>query len=515
MDATYASQQPAFRGGGGGSPPAALSTTGLLFRHSSAFSAVTTTTDGGGRTVLTQMNDMIAAAHLTSSGTEHPVLMTDRQGRPFWRFNSLAWASFVTASAINYQSNCLYFVGRMHRPSNLNSGVTNIIYLAGYATHAHMNVAPTNTTPFLRLVNGNTQNNVGREKAIAGSQLQVLVVRSNGGSGSAISVGVNQDLLTISGFAAVGSGSGGQIGAAAGGANLGGFDLYEIAGYTSGFANTDINGTVPGDPVNGGNVGKLMAFYNIAPITRSIALEGDSRSFGYGNGATAADYGNGAVIPSGDCLAVQLAMNSSNNDVRIVSVAATGNRIDDLVTQRDTLRSIQNSTGGFVSGWQNDIHFLVGTNDQIQPLASGTPVWTTLPSTAARADEAMDRATWGMIPYINTTTTGLLQRGMRVYVSTEIAKNAAADMVALNQFRTRVSDPAFLTSCDAHAGGTYPGKVIVNALDAWTDGGSTVFSTQADAADTIYYNNDGLHLRAEGTRQYALSIRGALGLSAA
>lgn len=504
------------RAGGAVAAPAAISTTGLFTRFTSAFSTLTTTTDAQGRTVVTQMNDMIASANAVSSGTEHPVRMVDEQGRPFLRYNSLSWMAFVTASAINYQSNCIYFVGRMHRPSNLNSGITNVLYLTGYSTHAHMNVAPTNTTPFLRMVNGNTQNNTGREKMVAGSQMQVLVTRSNGSSGSAISVGVNQDILTIGGFAAAGSGLGGQIGAANGTGNLGGFDLYEVAVYTSGFSNTDINGTVPGDPVNGGNVGKLMAYYNIAPITRSISLEGDSRTFGYANGAAAADYGNNSVIPSGDCLAVQLAIYSAENDVRIVSIAATGNNTFDITSQRDTLRSMMNSTGGFVSGWQNDVHYLIGTNDQVQAIATGgPPAWTTIQSTTARGDEVMDRVP-GVISYAYTAVTGCLQRGLRCYVSTEIACGATVSpMAALDQLRTRVLDPAFLTSCFAGSGQLYDGQVIVNDLGGWTVSGSTIFRTATEALNTTYYNADKLHLKTAGTYQYALSIRGALGLTPA
>jgi hypothetical protein len=497
-------------GGGassGSASPASITSTGLLFRWAADFSTLTTTTDGGGRTVVTQINDMVASAHLaTTTAPESPVLMTDPQGRKFLRFNNAAWMAFTTATAMDYKAVCLYFVGRVHRLYAGGSSIASMIYLNGYTTHAHMNVAISQTTPFLRMVNSATSSATGRNKMVVGSQLQVLCTRST----TTIAARINGDQITITGAATAGTqGSpGGLVGAASTtptASTSGGFDLYEIAGYTGIISDADVTA----------NCNTYMTYYNIAAITRSIALEGDSRTFGYAAAVGGITGGNASLIPSGNSLSTTLALLSSNNDVRIVSIAATGNRIDDLVTQRDQANNMVSSTGGYVSGWQNDIHFLVGTNDQAQATASGTPVWTTAINTAARADEAMDRATWGMIPYVNTTTTGLLQRGMRVYVSTEIARTTSADMVAIDQFRTRVSAGAFLTSVDAHVGGTYDGKVIVNQLDDWTDGGNTVFSTLADASDTAYYASDALHLTAEGTRQYALSIRSALGLTAA
>jgi len=487
--------------------PAAIAATGLYFRWNPTFSTLTTTTDGQGRTVVTQMNDMVGSANAVSSGTEHPVLMTDKQGRKFLRFNSLSWMKFVTASAMNYKNVMIQFVGRLHRPSNLNSGVTNILYLNGFATNAHMNVSPNQTTPFLKIVTAATNTATNRERAIAGSQLQLLTVRSRVAAPT-IMVRINKDtIVTPAGTitSAVQASAGGQIGAFNGGGNLGGFDMYEISGY-----NVDVD-----DTNTNANCDAYKSYYNIAEITRSIALEGDSRTFGYGNGATAADYGNNSVIPSGDCLAVQLAMNSSDNNVRIVSIAATGNNTYDIASQRDLANSMLSNTGGYVAAWQNDVHYLIGTNDQKEAIGTGgPPVWATTEYTTARGDEVMDRVP-GVIAYAYTATTGALQRGLRCYVSTEIARNDAGGMAALDELRTRVLAPAFLASCFADAGNTYDGKVIVNDLGGWTVSGSTIFRTAANANDTTYYNNDKLHLRAEGTRQYALSIRGALGLAAA
>ena len=501
--------------GGGGVPavPAAIASTGLYFRWNPAFSTLTTTTDAQGRTVVTQMNDMVGSANATSSGTEHPVLMTDNQGRRFLRFNSLSWMSFTTAAAMNYKSIMLQFVGRMHRPSNLNGGITNIVYLNGFAgPHAHLNVAPNATTPFLRIVNAATATATTRERAVAGSQLQLLTIRSRTTAPN-IQVRVNKDTVvapagTIT--SAVQGVAGGQIVALNGAGNLGGFDLYEIAGYN---VEVDAGG---GNATLDANCDAYMAYYNIANSTRSITLEGNSRTFGYGNGPAAADYGNNSVIPSGDCLAVQLAMNSADNDVRIVSVAATGNATLDITTQRDFANSMMSSTGGYVAAWQNDVHYLIGTNDQSAALGTSTPAWTTAAFSTARGDEIMDR-TPGVIAYAYTVAglAGCLQRGLRCYVSTEIARNDTGGMAAIDELRTRVLDPAFLASCFADAGNTYDGQVIVNDLGGWTVAGATVFRTAANANNTTYYNNDKLHLRTEGTRQYALSIRGALGLTPA
>ena len=493
--------------------PAAIAATGLYFRWNPTFSALTTTTDAQSRTVVTQMNDMVGSAHAISSGTEHPVLMTDLQGRRFLRFNSNSWMSFTTAAAMNYKSVMLHFVGRMHRPASFNSGITNIVYLNGYnggTPHAHLNVAPNQTTPFLRIVNTATSTATNRNRAVAGSQLQLLTIRSRTTAPN-IQIRVNQDTIvapagTIT--SAVQASAGGQIGALNSGGNFGGFDLYEISGYN---VEVDSGG---GTTTLDANCAAYTSYYNIGAFTRSIALEGDSRTYGY-SGPLQTDYGNNAQCPSGDCLAVQLAMNSSDNDVRIVSVAATGNVTADIATQRDLGNSMMNSTGGFVSGWQNDVHYLIGTNDQKETIGTGgPPVWATTEYTTARGDEVMDRVP-GVISYAYTATVGCLQRGLRCYVSTEISRNDSGTMGALDELRTRVLDPAFLVSCFADAGNTYTGKVIVNDLGGWTVSGSTIFRTAANANNTTYYNTDKLHLKAEGTRQYALSIRAALGLTAA
>ena len=493
---------------GGGSAPAAITATGLTFRWNPNFSTLTTATDGGGRTVVTQINDMVAGAHLaTTTAAESPVLMVDKQGRRFLRFNDKAWMAFTTAAAMDYKAVCLYFVGRMHRPPPGGSATQNILYLNGYVTFAHMNVATSDTTPFLRMVNGNTSNTAGRQKLVAGSQLQVLCTRST----TTIAVRVNENQIAVTGAATAGTQGtpGGLVGAASttpAAATIGGFDMYEIAGYTGIISDADVTS----------NCNSYQSYFNIGNISRSITLEGDSRTFGWVSPGTAGSYGNGSLIPSGDCLAVQLAMNSADNNVRIVSNAATGNAISDLVTQRDLPNSLASNTGGFVTGWQNDWHYLIGTNDQAQLPAAGSPVWTTTESTVARANEAMDRAN-GMIALLNTVpgSVGYLQRGLRVYCSTEIARTTATDMVAIDQFRSRVTAGAFLTACDANVGGTYDGKLIINPLDAWTVSGSTIFSTLANAGNFTYYAPDSLHLSAAGTYQYALSIRGALGLTPA
>ena len=131
-----------------------------------------------------------------------------------------------------------------------------------------MNVAPNQTTPFLRIVNAATATATTRERAVAGSQLQVLTIRSRTTAPN-IQVRVNKDTVvapagTIT--SAVQGVAGGQIGALNGAGNLGGFDLYEIAGYN---VEVDAGG---GNATLDANCDAYLAYYNIANSTRSIAL---------------------------------------------------------------------------------------------------------------------------------------------------------------------------------------------------------------------------------------------------
>mgnify|MGYP000915985266 FL=1 len=495
---------------GATSAPAAISATGLVTRWTAGFSTLTTSTDAQGRPIATQINDMIAAAHAISSGTEHPLVKTDLQGRRYLQFNALSWAAFTTAYLISFRSLCTYFVGRPHRPPAGGAGVINILTVNDYSTYAHMNIAKSTDTPFLRMVNGNTASAVGSEKVVAGNQMQVLVTRST----TAIKCWVNENSVVPAGAGTAGTQTtaGGQIGAF-GGIPTGGFDLYEIALYTSGYADADVQGSVPGDPVLGGNIGVLMDYYNIAPIERSIELGPDSITFGF----PLDNAGNNGTVPSGDCLGVTLARLMADNNVRLVTTAVTGSTAGDMTVRRDSAFSMFSAAGGFVAGWQNDVHIMVGTNDQHQVIGTGlAPVWTTAGNSVARGDEAMDRVN-GIIALANTPlgAAGYLQRGAnKVYYSTVIARSSGG-MLAIDQMRLRMMDPAFLVSCDADAGGTYPGKVVVIPLHQWTVSGATIFDTATNALDLTYYQTDFLHPRAAGTYQFAKCILPDLGLTAA
>jgi hypothetical protein len=90
-----------------------------------------------------------------------------------------------------------------------------------------------------------------------------------------------------------------------------------------------------------------------------------------------------------------------------------------------------------------------------------------------------------IVALINTTTTGLMQRGVGVTVMTNIASNVAGRQAKIDALRTSLLDPQFQIDCG----------VAVQVLDAHDIkvAGVSVCAVAADATNTTYYQTDAIH----------------------
>ena len=104
------------------------------------------------------------------------------------------------------------------------------------------------------------------------------------------------------------------------------------------------------------------------------------------------------------------------------------------------------------------------------------------------------------LAYLNTETTGVLQRGWTVRQLTNIANAEPTFFGKVVEFRTMLRDPSWQTDLGTAAGGAFEGKYSLVNTDLIALGGDTLFQTQADANDETYYRPDGVHPNALGDR---------------
>jgi lysophospholipase L1-like esterase len=459
------------RGGGGGggvpTPPPAPTLAVLpvtpTARWHPGFSSVV---ESGGRVVSASDLQGLAAATEGASGVG-PVAMTDALGRKFWRFEGAEYCNVATTLAgLNTRSISVFFVGRPHRSRTTNPifGLGNVAAgTAAGTSAAALDTGVTGGAAFVRAFGrSGALSATADQDLVTGSQLQVLSTCSRMTASGGTRVGVNAKFATAvlqPGLGVTGI-NGAEIGrypASPGtSGNWGMFDLYELAVYSPALTDTDAAAVAAA----------LQENYGIAEVEHQLVMVGDSITQQIG------DSGRNIAMQITDPGAGYLPANW-----RCVNVGIAGYTTADLVTVRDT-----------ASGWatqilagQNVAAVMIGKNDT----GSGANL------TGAQTYAAN-------VAYLNTPTTGVLQRGWTVRWRVPIATGEAISQARLVDLRTLLRDPAFLTDTLTGTGQTYEGKLTLVDTDLITVGGDTVFLDDADSRDPIYYQVDATHPTAAG-----------------
>lgn len=450
-------------GGGGGSSGPTLATLPVT-PTSRWHPGVSTVTESGGRVV--SATDLQGLAAVTEGGAGiGPRAMTDALSRKLWRFEGAEFLNVASAlTGVSNRAVCVFIVGRVHRagsvPTNNIFGLGNVAGGTALNTgNAQMTAAvTTNSAPWLRChsVAGSAAS-INRPYLIPGAQVQVMSCNSrataSGGTRIMINERASDDLAQATTLVA--SNAGAEIGrypfSPGTSGNWGQFDLYEMVIYSGTLTNAQQ------DAVQAA----LVANYGIVPITNQLVLEGDSITQGTGvvtsgisSGMTVAEPGAG-LIPA---------------NYRVLSVGTSGNQVSNLVTRRDAANSW---TGALLPG-QNVVAFEIGRNDFGAGGLSAAQHYT------------------NVVAYLNTTSTGVLQRGWTARELVNIATSAAVQ-TSVESYRALIRQAQFLTDTLTGAGQAFDGKLTLIDTDLIQDSGQTIFQTAADAADNTYYNGDSTH----------------------
>ncbi|MFZ5749511.1 MAG: hypothetical protein ACOY5U_00420 [Pseudomonadota bacterium] len=409
------------------------------------------------------------------AGALGPLAMTDPLGRSFWRFEGAEFLDVPTSFVANTRDVTVFFVGRMHRNITMNAILSLGNRGAGTNVstgNATLDVAlASNGAPSVRCASrAGTSDAANAAWMIAGSQMQVLGACSRTTANGGMRLWINTRAAALSQTSTAVAPAGAEIGRnAQSGTGWGMFDLYELVVFDRGLTNAE------GDAV----AAALVAHWAIPALEHQIVLEGDSITQGTG------------TVTSGQSAGMVLSEPGQGRipaNWRVVNMASSGAQVSNLVTRRDA-----------ATGWplyklpgQNVLAFEIGRND----MASQT--------------ETQHYA--NVVAYLNTATTGVLQRGWTVRVMANIA-SAPTLQARIDPYRALLRAPQFLTDVGAGAGGPHEGRVSVLSTDRITDQGQSVFLDSTDAADTTYYQGDTTHpgplgarLRVSGGDDPALGI---------
>lgn len=445
-------------------PPATLPTTPTA-RWIPQFSTVTTS---GGRVVSATDLMGLADASEGASGVG-PLELTDAQGRKFWRFNSTEYMNVAsTLTGISNRAIAVFMVGRVHRtspiPTNNIFGLGNVADGTAINTgNAEMTISSSGSiAPWLRshgsLGHASTSN---KEYMIAGSQMQVLSTNSRTTANGGIRLMINNKASSNLSQASISAPSctGAEIGrypfSPGSSGNWGMFDLYELVIYSGTLSNAEQ------DAIQAA----LTSYYSIPEIEHNMVLEGDSIT-----------QGTGDVVSGLSCGMVMTAPGAAliPTNWRVINMGTSGNQVSNLVSKRDATNGWPSA---LISGGNNIVAFEIGRNDFV---AGG--------QTAASHYA-------NVVAYLNTTTTGVLQRGWTVRQLANIATSGTSGTSGdpISDYRTLIRDAQYLTDTLTNTGQTYEGLLSIIDTDLIEDGGNTVFFDSTDAADTAYYAGDSTH----------------------
>lgn len=416
-----------------------------------------TVTESGGRVV--SATDLMGLADVTEGAPGNgPRAMTDAMGREFWRFDESEFLNVAGALETNNRDVSVFFVGRVNRvaaacPIFAGGNVALGTQLSGSGI---LDVAQaSNSAPFLRCTaRAGSLDATNAPWMVAGAQMQVLAATSRTTALGAISLFINDKKAsvaqnTISRPAL----TGGEIGRnPVSTSQLGGFDLYELIVYAGAVSDT------VAEEINAA----LMTTYSILPVENQLILEGDSIT-----------QGTGLVTAGLSCAAVMTKPGASliPDTWRVINMGKSGNQVPDLVTKRDAVNGWASMN---VPGGQNVVAFEIGRNDFGAGGLTAAQHYT------------------NVVAYLNTTTTGVLQRGWTVRAMANIATSGSIQ-AEVEAYRALIRDTQFLTDTLTNTGQTYDGLLSTVDTDLIEDGGQTIFFDATDAADTTYYAGDSTH----------------------
>lgn len=393
----------------------AVPLAGLSARWHPDYSVVTKS----GSNVLTATdifgsNNLTAAVQTNAAG---PIEMYDAVlGRKFWRFNRRHALTWSTGSLSTTNMAC-WVVMKSHRGSGYA-----ILSLGTTAGSSNTNGATLKTSasnglaPFL--LNANISANTassGKEKLIVGAQLQVLGAVSGSGA-SSTRLYMNRDFVTVAGPTASSGWVGGAIGYYVQGPGTldltsdpwADMDVYDVLIYSTKQSNADADTTAAA----------LQAAYNIADITKSLVLEGDSITQGF--------YPS---VLGGDGLSMQMVIPPG---WRVINIGTSGNQSSDLVTRRDATNgtcSAGSMLGGALSG-KNYIVLQIGANDLSTGARSAANVY----------NEAS--VTNSICALINNASNGYNKNFDRIYYAVNIANGNSTNSVKNDALRVLLRDIA-------------------------------------------------------------------------
>jgi hypothetical protein len=422
--------------------------------------------ESGGRVVSASDLQGLAAATEGGAGLG-PLALTDALGRKFWRFDGAQFMNVANALTINNRAVSVFMVGRAHRGATGailgfgNAAAGTAINAGGAAMDSARALLG---APYLRSHSraGALDATNGRWM-VPGAQMQVLgaASRTTANGGTCLMLNRKQALVaqnTVSAPSVIGAEIARRPDTPGTSGNWGTFDLYELIVWSAGLTNAQMQ-----------NVASTLAdHYAIPEIENQLILDGDSIMQGTGDVTASL---------SAAMIATEIGANRIPATWRVVNMGTSGNQVSNLVGKRDDATSWSVAT---LPG-QNVLAFEIGRND----MGSGG-----LTATQHYAN---------VLAYMNTPTTGVLQRGWHARVMANIATSSIL-MAQIEAYRALIRNPQFLTDTQSAPGMAFAGRVSVVDTDLIEDGGQPIFLTAANATDTTYYAGDNTHPTILGAR---------------
>jgi len=517
-------------------------------------------------------NYNLTAATVSGANYTGPQQLTDLLGRKFWRFaiDSTGRGQVLQLPdtfVATKRGVTVFMVGRIHRATTNNA----IFSIGGGITIAGLEVASPSVATAAIPRSGNramAKTDTNFANLVSGSQLHLVGTASRDTVSNGIKYYLNNftsDALGQAGTDGTGGGAGTPAEIGRCGSNWGMFDLYEFVA---------VPGTVTDAQANTIRT-EMMANWQFSAITNQLLILGDSISAGVQasddsgqNSSMWISEPGAGFLPSGwrcvnnavsgyetlDVIADRDAAQSWSNatissgrnvaaiEIGTNDLSATNNFSGAQVTTVSgsntiTLTTAPTSTidanhgmldGTLVYGANipvgSQITLASGTRNVVGSTYTMVAVDTATPSNATApgtnvvltggrsATDTYNQAARSIVAIVNTTTTGLLQRGWEVRSLVNISSTSANKQIELAKLRTKLEAPAFLTDCLAGTGQAYDGKLTRILTYTIQDGGVSRFDSTTAAGNLTYYLSDGIHPTLYGAK---IRVRGGDNLTLA